>query len=508
MLADVSASLTATSSSSSPHHIEKMADSIASLVSRVIARFSHLLNTTQNPIVHRPSLDVHPKLVDEQARFKVWAGNVGAHKTGRSSLEYRLRDASGLRLHVGKLLISLIKSIDGAVKALNDLGLQSNAREDGNQEDIIADLDVYIESFPDIINCLMRLIITIQNPAPWDRFIDSKRTDTSMFEAYDIQHVSAKFEGIDSQLAQRLGKAISRRRQYFKYRELRHEKLSRQMDEQADANVTDTISSTVASSFYNHSKPLPQIYDFSESQDVASVTSYDASTLEDAQERSVPDLPKEAYDGPFECQFCFMIVDIRDTRAWRQHVYDDLRPYNCLAKDCIMPDQDFGKRHEWMHHMIQNHLRIWYCPFNCDCTFKSASQSAEHLQTQHRNTIRDEHVNNLVKRNSQPLDENAEVTCELCSETLSSLKSYRHHAGKHQQQLALFALPHVDEPEPEQGQANQASNKKQDSDSDSEAEAEANSDSGVKTDPKGRRPDNDPSMFTVNISNPFQKKRS
>ncbi|EXF80586.1 hypothetical protein CFIO01_04293 [Colletotrichum fioriniae PJ7] len=463
-----------------------MEDSIASLVSRVIARFSHLLDATQNPIVYRPLLNVHPKLEDEQARFKVWAGNVGAHKTSRSSLEYRLRDASELRLFVGKLLSSLIKCIDGAIKTLSDLG-SAHEGSGQNHEDLISDLEAYMERFPDIINCLMRLIITIQNPAPWDRFLVSTNIDTSVFEIYDTQHVSAKFEGIDSQLAQRLGRAISRRRQYFKYREVRHEKLSRQADEEVDANVADTMSSTVASSIYDHSKPLSQIYDFSESQDTASVTSYDASSLGDSQEMSVPELPQEAHDGPFECQFCFMIVDIRDTRVWR----------------------------------------IWRCPFDCNRTFKSASQSAEHLQTKHRSRVRDEHIDFLVKQNSRPLDENAEVTCELCSETLSSLKNYRHHAGKHQQQLALFALPHVDEPEPDQGQAIQ----QRDSDSDTEAEADSddeakaeskdktiskdktaskdNADSKEKTDSKdkGRGPGNSPgTIFEVHIQNPFTSK--
>lgn len=176
-----------------------------------------------------------------------------------------------------------------------------------------------MDDFPDIINCLMRLIITIQNPAPWDRFMGAKFTDTSAYEEYDTQHVSEKFEGIDSQLAQRLGKAISRRRQSFKYREARHEKLSHQVDGQADSDLTEVLSSTVAFSIYD-SKPLSQTNDYSDSSlrhEVASVTSYDASTLGDPQERSIPDLPKEAHDRPFECQFCFMLVDIRDTHAWR-----------------------------------------------------------------------------------------------------------------------------------------------------------------------------------------------
>ncbi|KAJ3950394.1 uncharacterized protein N0V96_001538 [Colletotrichum fioriniae] len=253
-----------------------------------------------------------------------------------------------------------------------------------------------MDDFPDIINCLMRLIITIQNPAPWDRFMGAKFTDTSAYEEYDTQHVSEKFEGIDSQLAQRLGKAISRRRQSFKYREARHEKLSHQVDGQADSDLTE-----------------------------------------------------------------------------------------------------------------------------------SASQSIEHVQTQHQNMIRDDQIDILVKLSSRPLGESAEVTCELCSETLSSLKNYRRHVGRHQQQLALFALPMVDEPDAERGQTNQ----QQDSDSDTEAEADSNdetkaeskdktiskdktasrdnADSQDKTDSKdkGRGPGNHPpTTFTVNISSPLQAK--
>lgn len=180
-----------------------------------------------------------------------------------------------------------------------------------------------------------------------------------------------------------------------------------------------------------------------------------------------------------------------------------------------------------MEHMLQNHLRIWHCPFDCDCTFKSASQSIEHVQTQHQNMIRDDQIDILVKLSSRPLGESAEVTCELCSETLSSLKNYRRHVGRHQQQLALFALPMVDEPDAERGQTNQ----QQDSDSDTEAEADSNdetkaeskdktiskdktasrdnADSQDKTDSKdkGRGPGNHPpTTFTVNISSPLQAK--
>lgn len=47
------------------------------------------------------------KILDEFARFKLWAGNIGAHRTGRSSLDWRLRDASHLRDLVVNLLTDL-----------------------------------------------------------------------------------------------------------------------------------------------------------------------------------------------------------------------------------------------------------------------------------------------------------------------------------------------------------------------------------------------------------------
>lgn len=51
----------------------------------------------------------------EEVRFKIWCGNIGAHQTGtRSSLDYRLRDASHIRKQVVRILASLSTSlVDG-----------------------------------------------------------------------------------------------------------------------------------------------------------------------------------------------------------------------------------------------------------------------------------------------------------------------------------------------------------------------------------------------------------
>ena len=52
------------------------------------------------------------QLGDDYRRFRLWSANIGAHRNGRSSLEYRLRDSSHLRTHITKLLMTLNESLE------------------------------------------------------------------------------------------------------------------------------------------------------------------------------------------------------------------------------------------------------------------------------------------------------------------------------------------------------------------------------------------------------------
>ncbi|KAL2257994.1 hypothetical protein VTK26DRAFT_8861 [Humicola hyalothermophila] len=54
-------------------------------------------------------------MIDEQSRFKVWCGNFAAHRTGSSSLDYRLRDASHIKSQVINFLRDLIQLIEDAL---------------------------------------------------------------------------------------------------------------------------------------------------------------------------------------------------------------------------------------------------------------------------------------------------------------------------------------------------------------------------------------------------------
>jgi len=50
-------------------------------------------------------------LNDELDRFKIWAGNLAAHRKGKRSLEYRLRDAVHLKQEACNLLEALQESL-------------------------------------------------------------------------------------------------------------------------------------------------------------------------------------------------------------------------------------------------------------------------------------------------------------------------------------------------------------------------------------------------------------
>lgn len=84
---------------------------IPSLVSTCLSSFKRMLASI---IEKEPELSheiTSSEVSDTIGRFRVWRSNIGAHKTGRSSLEYRLRDASHIRERAQALLQSLIDFI-------------------------------------------------------------------------------------------------------------------------------------------------------------------------------------------------------------------------------------------------------------------------------------------------------------------------------------------------------------------------------------------------------------
>ncbi|KAF9693035.1 hypothetical protein EKO04_009157 [Ascochyta lentis] len=299
-------------------------------------------------------------------------------------------------------LLRRILSSLGEIDAINNgrkvpWDAETTSETDGSDDESEADegcstteLQQLATSIADIITDLMQLSSTIRNPAPHDLFKRSGNIDTSYYEEFDIQHVKGKFPEAEQYLITRMGRAISRRRQYLRYREEHRARLAEALD------TTDTsakkVASTVASSIPAQLKSgfqAVELEDDDEFVDHASQTSY-ASSMSGATALRPPPLPQEGREGkPFECSLChyFTVVDVGTD--WQKHVYRDLQPYVCTFENCTSADRTYESRREWFSHELQEHRQVWNCIEGCQQSFRSQNQFQAHLKHSHTQSIAD-----------------------------------------------------------------------------------------------------------------------
>lgn len=172
-----------------------------------------------------------------------------------------------------------------------------------------------------VINCLLRLSVTINNPAPYDRFKARGGGQSEFSEPWDIQHVKEKFPHLDAKLAERLGRALTQRRKYFKYREEHHCRLKQGLDTDDDHASTD-LATTLASSLPDQlngsaTADLQLNFDvFEDDHSESSATSFATSVL-DGSESRVPPIPREYLEGPFLCPFCYVYISVNNRYEWK-----------------------------------------------------------------------------------------------------------------------------------------------------------------------------------------------
>ncbi|KAF7539572.1 hypothetical protein G7054_g2051 [Neopestalotiopsis clavispora] len=399
------------------------------------------------------------KIRDELSRFKVWIGNMDAHQRGESSLEYRLRDASHLSTQVKALLEDLKCALDDAFSILNgsktpwDQELTDDESDDestsGPDDDSIGfctEMDQLAVDVAEVINCLLKLSVSIRNPAPHDRFRGSTKTDTSFYEPTDIAHVQATYDKADINLVALLGKANTRRRQYFRYLKSNSQKLSLglNVDHHAGKTISEqqtTVISSIADAPKASASATTNVMDVDELSDSGFTQTSFASFSNTSDQARLPALPLEATKGPFQCPFCFMMITVTTSYTWREHIFADLRPYVCLCMDCPIAGAEFGRRHEWMQHMLQNHWLDWRCLFCVHEPFTSASRLRNHLQYLHAQLVPEEGIETAINICEHPSSFDANTKCPLCDCSLGDARAYRHHVGRHLEDIALFVLP-------------------------------------------------------------------
>ncbi len=210
------------------------------------------------------------------------------------------------------------------------------------------------------VTSLLKLSVSIRRSTPRGRYArvaSLSPLDPSLVASlspldpsFDINHVYEKYPRLRSRpwLVEKLGKAITRRRDFLRYRERHHEKL-------ADSNVlsafkktldhhnpvpnkpgTHTISArggpkmaNVASSSADRSRLVSTIattyiadsHNLLETVSHAGLSFSDITSVADGHDqeaRPIPDPPKDSAGAkPFECPYCYTIQVVRKPSHWK-----------------------------------------------------------------------------------------------------------------------------------------------------------------------------------------------
>ncbi|KAL8866992.1 MAG: hypothetical protein Q9174_005949, partial [Haloplaca sp. 1 TL-2023] len=387
-----------------------MASSIASSLTACRVAFNELLTLVQTLDDETVKGFLLQEWEDERGRLRMWAGNIGAHKTGESSLDCRLRDSSHVQRQIVKLLNQLFERLVDARTILVD-GEESDVESihegSSEQEGSPSELDQIRKSISTAITCLFEMSMLARKPAGHDIRVGSKHDVPGEFEQIDQRHIRDKFPMADESLVLRLARATFRRRRYLKYRERHAVKLSQGIDHEAQQARSDgsvILSETVATNVRNWNID----FDETASNSGISQTSY-ASTLLSGGHITVPAPPKASNNGaPFECPYCYVVITVKSRMNWNRHVFRDLLPYVCTEIDCVTPDRLYSTKHEWVHHLRTSH---------------------------------GQDISSLPK----PGQQTASLPCALCGKPQSSWERLVRHLAQHLQELALFVLPRDDE---------------------------------------------------------------
>ncbi|KAL2049167.1 hypothetical protein ABVK25_010596 [Lepraria finkii] len=401
---------------------------------------------------------------DELGRFKVWAGNIGALQSGRSSLDYRLRDAKFVKTHIVKLLEGLNDSICQATEVTtqrrvpydemvvpsedveNSSSSSSSSEQDHQSLESTSELQDRYLAIVDTLDRLYKQSIAIRSSAPRNRtskaasYIQKDECGNDvgvLFQTYAVERIRRAYPQATDFLVRRLGNAVSQRRRHFMYERVRRKRRTlvthaldpadtlpptqKRAKEALEASSSTSLGS--AGVVKTHSKYDPsslatgQPSDFTattyiprddESDHGRSVvsTSTMATFIQD-KELEIPPVPESGTTGKdFECPYCCTIVTAKtgSEKAWKKHVVQDLQPYICTYEECPTPYQLFTSREEWLQHVSWKHAFEWCCDAidHEPRPFSSEKLLEAHMRSHHAASFTDQQLPALIDKSKRP----------------------------------------------------------------------------------------------------------
>ena len=231
----------------------------------------------------------------------------------------------------------------------------------------------------------------IRRSIQYDVLLGSHINDIATFESYNKEYVRNKYSDVNLIIVGRLGRVITRRRKHLKYRERHYVKLRKKIEEVQDLQGS-TTDSLLSETITTELKIQHINFEETVSDSCLSQTFYVLS-LTDGDTITISPPPRESVlETPFECLYCFFIINIQSTRSWIKYIFKDIKSYICSLTDCPTSDKLYDIRREWLYHEAVAHLR-------------------------------------------------EDFLCTLCKDTFSSSKQYKLHVARHLKEIVLFALP-------------------------------------------------------------------
>ena len=234
-----------------------------------------------------------------------------------------------------------------------NLGNNSVPYDSSGEASHTSEIEELLQSVSETITSLFRISIIIRNATPRDRYVKATAAAKEpLDESYDIAHVGHKFPKTDVQemqwLKQRLGRAITKRRQYLRYCREHHDKFSQQSNQRGAVNDRGKDTGMTSNKVKNiHSKRLDAASDTLRSKPTSTLAPTTASTLisanlEVTEDMSQGDHSQTSYAtsvgddnsqnklrvirledvrkarSPFECPYCWGIQTIKRECSWRK----------------------------------------------------------------------------------------------------------------------------------------------------------------------------------------------
>jgi len=231
------------------------------------------------------------------------------------------------------------------------------------------------------------------------------------------------------------------------------------------ASTRPTLAPTAASTLQAEKVIQDDLHRLDEDDDaVSQATSFVSSRAEGRgsdklRVTRIQDMSKN--HEPFECPYCFGIVQAKRQRSWRKHVLSDLRAYICTVADC--GSGLFEDKEVWIRHEMDAHRRQWSCSTCGKKAFQSAKDLEQHMYRMHDASALPKTVLlQVAAASSQPISEISAAECPLCdrldqdmreemlrlgteitasTRVMVPVRKLEDHLAEHLEQLALFAIP-------------------------------------------------------------------